>query len=97
MKKWSDKKYIMKTLDNLPTIKEVLSVILEVDNNQSANVEFDSSKPTMIPKRLINTDKFKKICDWKPQTSLKEGLKLTIDWYREFYKGNKPEDINDHF
>ena len=79
------------------TIKEVLSVILEVDNNQSANVEFDSSKPTMIPKRLINTDKIKKVCDWKPQTSLKEGLKLTIDWYKEFYKVNKPEDINDHF
>ena len=52
------------------TIKEVLNVILEVDDNQSANIEYDSSMPTMLPKRLINTDKVREKCDWKPKISL---------------------------
>lgn len=73
------------------TIKEVIKTILEVDKNQSAKIKYDSNMPTMIPKRLINTDKIRKICDWKPQISLREGLKLTIDWYKEFYKDTTPE------
>jgi nucleoside-diphosphate-sugar epimerase len=52
--------------------------------------------PTMIPKRLINTDKIREICDWKPETSLKQGLKLTINWYKEFYKDYTPENKIDN-
>lgn len=79
------------------TLKEVLKVILEVDSYQSANIKYDISKPTMIPKRLINTDKIRKKCNWKPKISLREGLKLTIDWYKEFYKDTKPENNYDNF
>ena len=79
------------------TLKEVLNIILEVDNYKFANIEYDISKPTMIPKRLINTDKIRKKCNWKPKISLREGLKLTIDWYKEFYKDTNPESIYDNF
>ena len=79
------------------TIKEVLNLILEVDDNQSANIEYDSSMPTMLPKRLINTDKVREKCDWKPKISLREGLKLTIAWYKEFYKDTTPENKYDNF
>ena len=79
------------------TIKEVLNIILDTDNNQSANIKYDSSMPTMLPKRLINTDKIRKKCNWKPQISLREGLKLTIDWYKEFYKNTTPEKKYDNF
>lgn len=78
------------------TIKDVLKMILEVDNNNQARIEFDAAMPTMIPKRLINTDKIREICDWKPETSLKEGLKLTINWYKEFYKDYTPENKIDY-
>ena len=49
------------------TINEVLNEILDIDNNQSANIKYDNSKPTMLPKRLINTDKIKEKCDWYPK------------------------------
>ena len=78
------------------TIKDVLDVILKVDNYQSANVKYDASMPTMLPKRLINTDKIRKKCDWKPKTSLIEGIKLTINWYKEFYKDTTPENKHDN-
>ena len=38
------------------TIREVLDMILKVDNNRSANVKYDASMPTMLPKRLINNE-----------------------------------------
>lgn len=79
------------------TIKEVLNVILEKDNNQSANIKYDTSMPTMIPKRLINTDKIRKKCNWRPQITLEEGLKSTIDWYKKFYNNTTPEKKHDNF
>ena len=78
------------------TIKDVLDVLLNADNYQSANVKYDASMPTMLPKRLINTDKIRKKCDWKPETSLIEGIKLTINWYKEFYKDTTPENKYDN-
>ena len=66
-------------------------------NNQSANIKYDTSMPTMLPKRLINTDKIRTKCNWSPQISLGEGLKLTIDWYKEFYKNTTPEKKHDNF
>ena len=74
------------------TIKEVLNTILEVDNYNSANIQYDSSMPTMLPKRLINTDKIRKMSNWEPKVPLNEGLKITIDWYREYYRNTTPED-----
>ena len=78
-------------------LNEVLNLILQEDNNLSAKIEYDNSMPTMIPKRLINTDKIRRRCNWEPQISLRKGLKLTIDWYREFYQDITPEKKNDNF
>lgn len=39
--------------------------------------------PTMIPKRLIDIAKAKKIINFKPKISLEEGLKRTILWYKK--------------
>ena len=67
------------------SIKETLETILEVDNYKNAKIEFDLTKPTMIPKRLINIDKAKKILNFEPKINLKTGIKNTIEWYRSFY------------
>ena len=63
-------------------IKEILSMILKIEKAEDLEVKYDLSMPTMIPKRLINIDKAKKLINFKPRTSLEEGLKKTIDWYR---------------
>ena len=65
------------------TIKEILSLIIELENAQSLKIEFDKSKPTMIPKRLINISKAKKLLNFNPKIEMKEGLYKTINWYKE--------------
>lgn len=75
------------------TIKEVLNTILKVSKFTSADVQYDKSKPTMIPKRLINIDKIKKATGWAPTTDLASGLHKTIKWYQEHYMGTNPEEV----
>ena len=65
------------------TIKEVLNTILIVDSYQNAKIVFNSSKPTMIPKRLINTLKAKNILGFEAKTPLIDGIKTTVEWYRK--------------
>ncbi|MBN2313784.1 MAG: NAD-dependent epimerase/dehydratase family protein [Sedimentisphaerales bacterium] len=64
-------------------IKDVLHTILDVDGYADADIAFDTSKPTMIPKRLIDITKAKQVLGFEARTSLEEGLKRTIQWYRE--------------
>jgi GDP-L-fucose synthase len=44
-------------------------------------IVFDSSKPDGTPKKLLDVSKINRL-GWKAKTSLEEGLKETIAWYR---------------
>jgi GDP-L-fucose synthase len=68
------------------SIKEAFGHMLEVDGYKDAKVVFDASKPTMIPKRLIDVSKAKEILGFQARTSIREGLDRTMKWYREFNK-----------
>ena len=64
------------------TIREILSMILKIEKAENLEINYDLSMPTMIPKRLINIEKAKKLINFNPETSLEEGLKKTINWYK---------------
>ena len=74
------------------TIRDVLGDILHAANYRDAHVKYDSSKPTMIPKRLIDISLAMEKLDWKPKTSLADGIQSTVGWYKEYYKDTMPED-----
>ncbi|MFM1986745.1 MAG: hypothetical protein RIS18_962 [Actinomycetota bacterium] len=75
------------------TIREVIKVILEVTGQTSVKVVFDSTKPTMIPKRMINVDKIKELTGWYAKTDLVDGVSQTVYWYREFFATQTPEEV----
>ena len=66
--------------------------ILIAANYQDAHVEYDSSKPSMIPKRMIDISLAKELLGWAPNVSLSEGIQRTVEWYRETYSDKSPED-----
>lgn len=74
------------------TIRDVLSEILKSADYEDANVLYDSSKPTMIPKRMIDISLAKDKLGFKPKVSLEDGIQRTVDWYRDFYKDSTPEN-----
>lgn len=64
------------------TLRQVLKEILRADNFKNPKIIFNRSKPTMIPVRLININKARKILDFTPKTSLKTGIRKTVEWYK---------------
>ena len=65
------------------TIKEVLKTLMKIENLRNTRILYDLSKPTMIPKRLISISKIKKQFMYKSLISIEEGLKRTLNWYKE--------------
>ena len=65
------------------SVRELLSLITELDGFEKANVKFDPSKPTMIPVRLIDTSKAESLLGFRASVDIREGLGRTIKWYRE--------------
>jgi GDP-L-fucose synthase len=67
------------------SIKNILKLILKI---QKVNLKilYDLSKPQMIPVRNIDISKIKKDLNWRPRVTIQEGLKKTIDWYKNCYQ-----------
>ena len=75
------------------TIKDVLEVILKTAGHNEAQVKFDSTKPTMIPKRMIDVSKIQRLTGWSPETNLTDGIAKTMEWYKKFFQDETPESV----
>ena len=75
------------------TIREVLTVILKAADHDEVQVRFDSTKPTMIPKRMIDISKMQQLTGWSPETNLTDGITKTMEWYKKFFQNKTPESL----
>jgi GDP-L-fucose synthase len=64
------------------TIREIVQMTLKAAEHYDADIQFDASKPTTIPKRMVDVTKAKRLLNFEPSISLEDGLKETVDWYR---------------
>ncbi|MHC4680530.1 MAG: NAD-dependent epimerase/dehydratase family protein [Planctomycetota bacterium] len=65
------------------SIRQALDAILKAADYADADVAFNSSRPTMIPKRLIDVTRARELLGFEARTSLAEGIKKTVDWYKQ--------------
>ena len=63
------------------TIKEIIKLILKSTGHKDANVEFDESMPSMIPKRMIDISKAREILGFTPRTNISDGIEKTVRWF----------------
>lgn len=73
------------------TIKEIVNIILDITDRNSVFVKFDTTKPTMIPKRIINVAKMNSLTGWEPEIDLVTGISKTVAWYCENFATKTPE------
>ncbi len=64
---------------------DILHMIMKADNYNDAVIKYDTSKPSMIPVRLIDIAKAEKSIGFRPRIDLNEGIRKTLQWYREEY------------
>ncbi|NTV93236.1 MAG: NAD-dependent epimerase/dehydratase family protein [Chlorobiaceae bacterium] len=64
------------------SIKQLLGVLMEIEGCGDLKIEYDLSKPSMIPIRLIDVSKAERMLGFRAKTDVREGMKKTIEWYK---------------
>ena len=64
------------------SVRQILQRILAADRYESADVRYDPSRPSTIPVRLMDNSAARKQLGFEARTSLDEGLRRTLLWYR---------------
>ncbi len=62
------------------SIKELADKIQKLTGFKG-NVEWDTSMPNGVQRKVLDITRLKQVFDWKPSYSFEEGLRQTIDWY----------------
>lgn len=67
------------------SLRDIQQIIMQIDNYNDAVIKYDVSKPSMIPIRLIDITKAEKAIAFSPKIDLNEGIRRTLQWYREIF------------
>jgi UDP-glucose 4-epimerase len=64
-------------------IIDTAKMIFEEAGFTPESINFDTTKPVGVFSRAADLTRTRKVLDWEPQTSFKEGLRRTMKWYYE--------------
>ncbi|MBL9030435.1 MAG: GDP-L-fucose synthase [Phycisphaerae bacterium] len=67
------------------TIKSLVDTVVKL-TGFTGRIEWDATKPDGQPRRCLDTQKAKRLMDFEAKMPFEEGLRRTIDWYREHAK-----------
>jgi GDP-L-fucose synthase len=70
------------------TIKDLVELIVKLTGFKG-KIVWDASKPDGQPRRMLDTSKAEREFGFKAKTSFEEGLRKTIEWYRESKEVNE--------
>jgi GDP-L-fucose synthase len=70
------------------SIKDLANLIVKLTGFKGGIV-WDTAQPDGQPRRSLDTKRAEKEFGFKAKVSFEEGLKKTIDWYREFRRASK--------
>jgi GDP-L-fucose synthase len=64
------------------SIKELVTLIADL-MGYTGLIAWDTTKPNGQPRRRLDVSRARELLGWEAQTAFKDGLRRTIDWYRE--------------
>jgi len=64
------------------SIKELANLIHRL-SGFNGEIVWNTEKPDGAAKKVLDITKMKQTLDWRPPTSLEDGLRKTIEWYRQ--------------
>lgn len=68
------------------SVNDLLAKIISIDGFTDAEIVHVFSRPTTISNRAFGNQKARDMLGFEPKTSIDEGLKLTINWYRKTHQ-----------
>jgi GDP-L-fucose synthase len=68
------------------TIRDLASLVA-TETGFTGTIRWDVTKPNGQPRRRLDVSRAERLFGWKAKTTLVEGLKKTVDWYRASLRG----------
>ena len=63
-----------------------LALIIAETVSYKGEIVYDTSKPDGAMKKTGDIEKMKRVLDWVPPTPLRDGIRLTLDWFVKNYE-----------
>jgi CDP-glucose 4,6-dehydratase len=68
--------------ENVISVKELLKTIILLSGIKKEIIDIPDQRAEEIPLQYLSINRAKKVLHWKPQITLDEGLKRTIEWFK---------------
>ena len=62
------------------TVGDIVDAVLKA-TDKTPKVKYDSTKPTTIPFRMVDTTRITEELGFKPKWTFEQGIQKTVDWY----------------
>lgn len=68
------------------SVKELLQFVLNADGYQNARIRFDPTKPSTVPRQVVDCSKAERLLGFKASTGIEEGVRRTIAWFKQEHR-----------
>ncbi len=75
------------------TLREAAERIFEISGFRPRRIATDPSKPVGVFSRSSDNTRARRLLDWEPSTSFRDGLRRTIDWYFSARQAPTPDTL----
>ncbi|BCL61014.1 epimerase [Desulfomarina profundi] len=73
------------------SIKNIAEKLLEILKESKSTIKYIESRPGDVDRLYADSSNFMSVAKWKPETSFDDGLKMTVDFFRNHTKN--PESL----
>ena len=67
------------------SVLEVVDMLIEISGKKNITKKILNEAHNEIKAQYLSCEKARRLLNWKPKYSLKDGLKETYEWYKSFY------------
>jgi GDP-L-fucose synthase len=71
------------------TIRHLVQLVAQT-TGYTGEIRWDTSKPDGQPRRVLDTTRASEEIDFRASTSFTYGLRVTVDWFREYVNAGEP-------
>ena len=86
-----------KNLNNLQVCRELINTAKKIiELGKKVKISFVKDRPGHDVRYALNSNKIKRELGWRPKTNFRQGMKLTLNWYKNnkiYYKSLSKKDI----
>lgn len=85
MKKIGKNRLLNFGVGNATTVKDIINKIIEISKKNVTINYVEDERAQEIKSQYVSYAKARRLLGWKPKTTIDEGLKKTIEWYKKHF------------